>query len=63
MLVDIVQNREEYDQQLLVEVYLALLVHGIHVDSTIILHHSICPCNSPSPVDLVESSMHVLDDE
>ena len=63
MLVDIVQDGEEDDQQFFVKVYLALFVDRVHIDGTVVLHHSVCPCNSPSPVYLIETSVHVLDDE
>ena len=63
MLIDIIQDGEEDNQQLLVEVYLALLVDRIHIDGTVVLNHSVCPCNSPSPVYLIETCVHVLDDE
>ena len=63
VFIDIVQDGEEDDQQFFVKVYLALFVDRVHIDGTVVLHHSVCPCNSPSPVYLVETSVHVLDDE
>ena len=63
MFMNVVQDREEDDEQFLVEVYLSFLVDRIHIYGAIVLHNGWCSSYRARPIYLVEASMHVLDDE
>ena len=63
LVADVVQDREEDDQQFLVEVDLSFLVHGIQIDRAIVLYNGRLAADGACPVDFVEARMQVLQDK
>ena len=59
----VVQDRVEYDKQLLVEIDYPPLVYRFQIDRTPGVHDRAGRCNRPSPVDLVEARVEILDRE
>ncbi len=63
LVADVVQDREEDDQQFLVEVDLSFLVYGIQIDRAIVLYYRRLAADGACPVDFVEARVQVLQDE
>ena len=63
LVADVVQDREEDDQQFLIEIDLPFLVDGVQIDRTIVLNYRRLAADGACPVDFVESRVQVLQDE